>query len=172
MPSIIDQLLGTQVAAQQQKGLTAGEVYALWSALAYRYDYRQLIDLFRTFANDVEFKALLSLGVGIIDSEISDLEKELMARGIPMPTRPPAALTTPVNTEVLQDEFMYRISLGTLQAMIETGIRTLRAVRLPRWRQMLLKFEEEDSSHLLTFADYGRLKGWIRIPPDYKPSVG
>ncbi|MGE5506871.1 MAG: DUF3231 family protein [Chitinophagales bacterium] len=172
MPSVIDQLLGTQSTAQQQKGLVAGEVYAMWSGLASRYDYRQLVDIFQIFANDVDLKALLTVGLGIIDSEISQMEKELMTHGIPMPTRPPTALTTPVNTEVMQDEHIYRISLATLQAMIETGIRSLRAVRLPRWREMLLKFEEEDSSHLLAFADYGQVKGWIRIPPDYKPSIG
>lgn len=172
MPSVIDQLLGTQTTTQQQKGLVAGEVYTMWSGLAYRYDYRQLVDVFQIFANDVDLKALLTVGLGIIDSEISQMEKELTTHGIPMPTRPPTALTTPVNTEVMQDEHIYRISLATLQAMIETGVRTLRAVRLPRWREMLLKFEEADSSHVLTFADYGRVKGWIRIPPDYKPSIG
>lgn len=172
MPSVIDQLLGTQSAVQQQRGLVAGEVYAMWSGLAYRYDYCQLANVFQVFANDVDLKALLTLGLGIIDSEISQMEKELTTHGIPMPTRPPSALTTPVNTEVFQDELIYRISLAMLQALIETGVRSLRAVRLPRWRELLMKFEEEDSSHLLAFADYGRLKGWIRIPPDYKPSVG
>jgi hypothetical protein len=85
------------------------------------------------------------------------------------PARRPSAVTAPVNSEIFQDELIYRLTLSTLQAMIETGVRNLRAVRLPRWRELLMRFEEADSARILTYADYALM--YRKDDPDFTEVV-
>ena len=57
-----------------------------------RYDIRELTDIFQNFAQDLEFKAILSLGLKVLDNEITTMEEEMNRLGIPLPPRPPKSV--------------------------------------------------------------------------------
>ena len=98
---IIDSLLGGSkiTAAQEQQTVHTGEVFGLWQHLVQRYDVRELTDIFQNFANDVEFKAILSLGMKVLDNQIAIMENEMNKLGVPLPPRPPKSINTPSNTK-------------------------------------------------------------------------
>lgn len=168
--SIIDSLLGTKTTAQQQETVNSGEVHALWSALVMRYDVREMNDVFENFANDVEWKAILAMGKKILDREITQLENEMHRLGIPLPPRPPKSINTPGNTEILRDEFMFRITFMGIQTFLDEFMRAVRMMQNERLRGMLIEMFNQELGVYTKMSTYGRLKGWLMIPPAYHPA--
>ena len=168
-PSIIDSLLGI-TTSQQQKNINSGEVHALWSALVVRYDIREANDIYENFANDVEWKVILAFGKRILDEEITQIENQMDKLGIALPPRPPKSINTPGNTEVMRDEFMFRTVYAGVQNFLEEHLRGLRMMQNQNLRDMLWAMMKTEMNWYFKLSDYGRLKGWLFIPPEYNPA--
>jgi hypothetical protein len=167
--TIIDTLLGTKAAVQQQQTISAGEAHALSMALTYRYTIRELNDVFENFAHDTEWKVILALGKRTLDAEIAKIEAEMDTLGIPLPARPPKSVNTPGNTEAFRDELMYRTVQMGVENLLDDIMRGLRIFRNRRLRRLFLDFLENELGLYTKLADYGGLKGWITVLPNYNP---
>jgi hypothetical protein len=58
--------IGKKSVPQQQQAIHAGEAYEVCQHLVMRYDTQELATVFHNFINDVEFKTLLSWGLGVL----------------------------------------------------------------------------------------------------------
>jgi len=159
--------IGTTVA-QEQKNIHSGEAFQMWQHLVMRYDIIELADIFQNFANDAEFKAILSSGLNKLKDEISKIEDEMNRLGIPLPPRPPKSINTPANTEILRDELMYRTLYVGVQNFLNEHQRTIVVMKNERLRDMFLAMYQTEISIYTKLGQYGKLKGWIPIPPAYK----
>jgi hypothetical protein len=145
-------------------------VFGLWQHLVQRYDIRELTDIFQNFAQDLEFKAILSLGLKVLDNEITTMEEEMNRLGIPLPPRPPKSINTPINTEILRDELMFRIIYMGIQYFISQHVNTILQMQNPRLRDEFIKIEGTEIDLYTKLTKYGKLKGWLFIPPSYSKS--
>ena len=171
MTTIIDKLLGARAATEAQGKVHAGEVFQLWTHLVMRYDIKEITDIFQNFAHDLEFKAILSLGLKIIEEEITELENEMDQLGIPLPPRPPKSINTPGNTEVLRDELMFRTIYMGIQNFMSEHLRNIRMMQNPRLREMSIRMQHDEINLFIKLSTYGQLKGWLFIPPSYNPQI-
>lgn len=169
---ILESLLGGSktTTTQQQQKVHTGEVFGLWQHLVQRYDIRELTDIFQNFANDIEFKAILTLGLNALDDEITLLEDEMNKLGIPLPPRPPKSINTPSNTEILRDELMYRIIYWGIQNFLSQHTNTILQMQNPGLRVKFIDMQRKEVDLFTKMGDYGKLKGWIFIPPAYNQS--
>lgn len=161
---------GSETAALA-KSLHTGEVFALWQHLILRYDLYELTDIFQNFAHDKEFKVILSLGLNVLSSGITEMENAMNHFGIPLPPRPPKSINTPTNTEVLRDELMFRIVFMGIQNFLSQHIRTILNTEHADLLNMFKKFERQEMDIYLKMKKYAQLKGWIFIPPAYNLGV-
>ncbi len=159
--------IGKSVAEQQQT-IHAGEAYEIWQHLVLRYDLQELINVFRNFANDVDFKALLDLGDGVLQKEVAIMENEMKRLGIPLPKRPPKFINTPTNTEILRDETMFRSIYMIVQLSLNQLQRSLLIMIDTRLRDMYKHMQSSQVDLYAKIVSYGELKGWLHIPPAYK----
>ncbi|MGI6226431.1 MAG: DUF3231 family protein, partial [Peptococcales bacterium] len=146
------------------------EAFALWQHLTQRYDIFELTEIFQNFANDIEFKAILALGMKTLSDEITQIEKELNKYGIPLPPRPPKSINTPSNTEILRDELMFRIIYMGIQNFVSKQTQSMLQMQHPDLVAMLDKFLKTEISITKKLSGYGKLKGWLFIPPSYNPN--
>lgn len=162
-------ILGTTTTTEQTK-IHSGEAFALWQHLVQRYDIYELTDIFQNFANDIEFKAILVLGTKTLNDEIIKIEDQLNKFGIPLPPRPPKSINTPSNTEILRDELMFRIVYMGIQNFVSQQTQSLLQMQHPDLATMLDKFVKHEISIAQKISSYGKLKGWLFIPPSYNPT--
>lgn len=172
MAGIIDTILGTKTAAQEQASVNCGEVHTLWSALVTRYDLKEANMIFSSYVEDPDFRAVLATGGVALDREIAVLEKQMERLGIPLPPRPPAEISTQVNTEVCRDEFMFRTLLMGVQNFIDEHVRNLRVFRNAQLRKLFTELKDDEIGYFRSLVTYGRLKGWAVVPPEYTSTKG
>jgi len=154
--------------AQKQQTIHAGEAFEIWQHLVMRYDVYELTDIFQNFANDMEFKALLSMGIKILDERIAKIEDAMYQLGIPMPTRPPKYINTPANTGILRDELMYRTIYMGVQNFLNEHQRTMLMMKNKQLRGLFMQMQQQEIDLHTKLVEYGTLKGWLQIPPEYK----
>ncbi len=154
--------------AQGQKVLHSGETYEMFQHLVLKYDMQELSTIFQNFTSDKDFEVLLTWGLGVLDKEITKIESEMNRLGLPLPKRPPRSINTPVNTEIFRDEAMFR----TLNRFIQISLYQLQRTGIimmdPTLRDMFIKMQTSQTEMYTRFIAYGRIKGWIPIPPGYK----
>lgn len=166
--NIIDSLLGNKSTVEAQQSVHSGEIFGLWQHLVQRYDIRELTDIFQNFARDVDLKAILTYGITILDDQITELETEMDRLGIPLPPRPPKSINTPSNTEILRDELMFRIVYTGIQNFVYQEVRTILNMQNKKLRDIFIKHERSEVDVFTKMSDYGKLKGWLFIPPAYR----
>lgn len=172
MPTVLDKILGRQNTGQAATTINCGEVHTLWESLARRYELHELFDIFENFVNDIDFKAIIKVLLASIASQTTRLEQEIVKLGIVPPPRPPKSINTPGNTEVLRDQFMYTIIFSGIKATIEEEIRGLRMMQNQSLVDMYFEMQQQDYDHYSKLIDYGMLKGWLYIPPEYRIAGG
>ncbi len=164
----LSDMLSKGGSSESSKKLHTGEVFALWQHLLSRYDIYEMTDIFQNFAYDTEFKAILSLGLGELQKEITEIENKLNKFGIPLPPRPPKSINTPTNTEVLRDELMFRLVYMGIQNFLTQHIRTILDTDNDELLSMFIKFEKMEMNIYLKLKKYAKIKGWLFIPPAYR----
>lgn len=153
--------------AQKQRALHSGEAYEMFQHLIIRYDMQELVTIFQNFTNDKDFKVLLAWGLGVLDKEINKLESEMNRLGLPLPKRPQRSINTPANTEIFRDEAMFRTLNRFLQISLYQLQRTGITMMDPTLRDIFVKMQNSQTELYTRLINYGRLKGWLPVPPRY-----
>ena len=133
-----------------------------------RYDVYELTDIFQNFASDIEFKALLAYGLNVLQARIDEIEVEMNRLGIPLPPRPPKSINTPANTEILRDELMFRTIYMGIQNFLNEHQRTVLMMKNAKLKNIFLNMQKEEITLYTRVVQYGNVKGWLHVPPEYK----
>ncbi|EEG76400.1 DUF3231 family protein [Dethiobacter alkaliphilus] len=159
-----------QVPPENKEYLDAGEASHIWDHLSSRYDSIDKTQKYHNFAHDVDFKAMLLLGLQkTLEKQVNILEKECNHFGISLPLRPPKSVNMTEGMELFEDESMYRDVFTGMQFMIELHATAIKQCTTnDRIRKIYIKFIEEELSTLNVWVKYGKVKGWLRPVPMYK----
>lgn len=149
--------------------LTTYEAYQLWNHLIFRYDNIRQTQIFESFAFDKELKLLLQTGLKKIQRQAKNLEKELLYFGIPLPIKPSNLVVIPNNTEILDDDFMFRTIFQGIQGASIVHAQSLKGStfndRIRDFFKDLLLEEIDIQDDLIKF---GKVKGWVQSAPSYR----
>ena len=149
--------------------LETGAAFHLWDHLAFRYDNIHQTRIFSEFAYDRDFKLLLKNGNRVLDKQAQTLEKELLKFGIPLPERLSDVVTPPETSELLDDDYMYRILLTGIQGATEFHATSIKQTVInDRIRGLFKKLIIEELDLQDEFVKYGKLKGWLNPVPEYR----
>jgi len=148
-----------------------GEVFLLWDLLVTRYDTIEFTQIMLNFIHDPDFRALMSRGLTkVLEKQVDRLEKEMNTLRIPLPDRPPKSIKVPSTTGVIEDQFIYKQTLTGIQSILDQHVRTIRSVTTSdTLRKMFIDFLKQEVDIFDNFIKYGKLKGWLQIPPKYTP---
>lgn len=142
-----------------------GEVFYLWQHLTQRYDILELTQIFQNFTHDIDFQAIITSGINILDNEISLLEKAMYNLAIPLPPRPPKLINNPTNTEIIRDELMFRIIYLGMQNFIIQHTKSVLTFGNESLKNMFIKLQQKEIDLYNKLTNYGELKGWLHVPP-------
>jgi len=159
-----------KTTAQEQQTIHSGEAFEAWQHLVMRYDILELTDIFQSLANDPEFKVILTYGIRILNGEIEQIEGQLIKLGIPLPPRPPKSVNPTVDSEILRDQLMFRTVIMGIQNFLNEHLRTILMMQNTTLRNMFVKMMESETQMYAKLFAYGKLKGWLHVPPEYKLS--
>jgi spore coat protein CotF len=157
------------IPATLTEKLTTVEAYHLWDQLTYRYDNLRQTSIYLSFAFDGDFKVVLNMGIAQLKKHSHLLEKQLQYFGIPLPKQPSSIVVPPANTEIFDDEHMYRVVLIGIE-----GTTTLHAQALKqctfndRVRNIFKNLLLEEIGFLDRFIKFGKTKGWLNPVPAYR----
>lgn len=149
--------------------LTTTEAYHLWDQLAYRYDNLRQTSIFQTFTFDGDLKVIFKRGIDILEKQSNILQKELEYFGIPLPARPSIINAPPANTELLDDDYMYRMILIGIKGSLTMHAQALKQCTFnDRIRGLFKKLLLEEITFLDNYVKYGKTKGWLNSVPVYR----
>jgi hypothetical protein len=150
--------------------LDTSEAFQLWDHLIARYDAVEITQVYQNQAHDKDFKFLLGRGLkDILEKQINILEKEMDHFGLPLPARPPKSVKT-VNTELLEDELIFRELFSSIQDMLSLHVAGIKQTTTnDRLRGIIRNFLDEELNTFNNFAKYGKAKGWTRPVPMHRP---
>jgi hypothetical protein len=158
LPEDITEKIGTAEAAN------------LWDHLTLRYDNFKTTEIFLNVTHDLDFKALMEMGKIQLTKQISILEKELKHFGIPLPKKPGKITLHITNTEVLDDDYMYRILIGAFQGAAIMHAQSFKECTVnDRVRYIFKELLTDEINFIDKFLKYGKLKGWLNPSPTYGP---
>ena len=159
-----------QVPPENKEFLDSGEAYHLWDHLSARYDTIEKTQKYQNFAHDVDFKAVLVVGLQtVLEKQANILEKECGKFGIILPSRPPKTINTNEGMDLYDDELIFRDIFTGMQFILELHSSALKQnTTNDRLRNMYIKFLHQELSAINNWINYGKLKGWLRPIPMYK----
>jgi len=150
--------------------LSTAEVASLWDHLTFRYTNIYTTQLFHDFAHDYDFKKTLDMGLNALERQVDVLEKEAEHFGIPFPQRPAKVNPTPENTEILDDDHMYRTLLIGFQSAAIIHVRAFKQCTFnDRVRGIFKDLLFEQIGLTDDYYKYGKMKGWLNPMPTYGP---
>jgi hypothetical protein len=159
--------VGTTETAKSST-LTAAEAHFLWDNLLSRYDIVQATQLYLNHVHDKDFSAILSLGLRVLDKQIIEMEKEMKLYGLPLPERRPKSVEFFEDTSAINDQYIFKRLFTGVQSFLENHIRSIRVmVYNKHLRKMNIAFLKKELDIYNDLCKYGKVKGWLVIPPMY-----
>lgn len=152
----------------KQRNLNVSEVFHLWNHLNQRYSVINVTDTLEFFIKDADLKLIFMLGRNTLSKNVNVLEKELAKYGIPLPTRPPKTINTTKTVEQISDRYAYRRVLRGIQAFLPTHTMALIHSTSPEIRELFMSFLIQEIKIYDKFLEYGKLKGYLILPPLYR----
>lgn len=150
--------------------LGVAEAADLLDHLSLRYDNIRTTELFISVTHDIDFKAVLSMGLKKLKQQSLRLEKELDLYGIPLPKKSPKTTLTLENNEVMDDDYMYRILVNALQGALIMHAKSFKECTICDNTRGLFKGLFLDEIELIdNLLKYGKLKGWLNPVPSFGP---
>lgn len=153
-----------------KESIHCGEAGCLWDLLTYRYDTLHFTEIMSTMVHDVDLLVIIQKGIGILKSQVKEIEKELTHFGINMPKRPADVTITLNNKDFQQDSHIYRMIFMGMQGAGSIHVQGFKKFssnnRLRKWVKKLLHQEVERIDDLILF---GKVKGWLQAAPLYGP---
>jgi hypothetical protein len=159
-----------QIPAEVNEKLGAGEAFHLWDHLTFRYDNISQSEIYHAFAKDLEFKALLQTGLqSSLKKQAQLLERELTYFGIPLPKRPKDFNMTADNTELLDDDHMFRMVLMGIQGAAIFHAQALKQSTVnERVRGIFKELLFAEIGYNDNLIKFGKLKGWLNPVPQHQ----
>ncbi|TYO95310.1 DUF3231 family protein [Desulfallas thermosapovorans] len=156
----------------QQPALDNGEAFLLWDMLVSRYDIIEITQIYQNFGHDPDFKILLQRGLTkTLEKEVDIMEKELNRYRIPLPNRPPKSVRIPAGTGILEDRFMFKQIFTGIQAFLDNHVKTIRSIITnDALRDIMINFAKDELDIFNDMCKYGKLKGWLEVPPQFTPN--
>lgn len=150
--------------------LGVAEAADLLDHLSLRYDNIRTTELFLSVTHDIDFKAVLSMGLKKLNQQSLRLEKELELHGIPLPKKPPKTTLTLKNNEVMDDDYMYRILVNALQGALIMHTKSFKeCIICSNTRGLFKKLLLDEIELIDELLKYGKLKGWLNPVPSFGP---
>ncbi len=158
-----------ETSADIKEIISCAEVANLWDHLTFRYDNVRVNKIYEQLTHDGDFAIVLRRGVDILTDQIEQLENECKKFGISLPKRPSSVIVTSVNTELIDDDAMYRDILKGLQGASILHIAALKqCVINDRIRGIFKNMFKKELGYYHNFIKYGKLKGWVHPVPFYR----
>lgn len=149
--------------------LAINEVYLLYDHLLYRYNNVHQTGNFAALTSDVDFRAILQMGIKILQKEIKVLEDKILYYGIKLPSPHPVNIPAPESQEILTDQFMFNVVFRGMQdAMVLHGTAISEIVVNDELRKLFIDMTYEELFMIDKMDKYGKLKGWATIVPSYR----
>ncbi|MGQ9498530.1 MAG: DUF3231 family protein [Desulfotomaculales bacterium] len=147
------------------------EAGAIWEELVARYDIIQLTQLLQNFIHDTDLRYIMSRGLfAVLEKQVNVLENEMNRLQIPLPERPPKSVNTPSTSGIFQDEFIFTLVFVGIQHMLDRHVSHIRSITTSdRLRKIFIDFMREELEICDKMVKYGKLKGWLRVPPKFTP---
>lgn len=144
------------------------EIANLWDHLALRYDNVKTTEIFSSVVHDLDFKAVLELGLRNLNKQIGMLEKQLKNYGVPLPKKPGKITLTISDTEVLDDDYMYRVLMNAFQGAALLHAKSFKESTVcNKIRKIFSQLLKEEINYIDRFIKIGKLKGWLNPAPLY-----
>ncbi|MHB1127606.1 MAG: DUF3231 family protein [Bacillota bacterium] len=106
--------------------IDVGEAYHLWDHLVFRYQNITQTTIYSKMTHDGDFKLFLKKGLDILTDQRKFLEKGIKYFGLEFPKGPPEDTMPIQNTEILEDNFMYRNVLQGMESAILVHAQVLK----------------------------------------------
>ena len=149
--------------------VAANEIFLLFDHLVYRYNSLQYTKVVSTFADDPDLRAMLEMGLVVLNDQVQTLEKELNRFGIPLPYRYCRIIPKPEDTQLLEDRFIFNVVLNGIQnAALLHGAALKEIIVNDRLRTFFWKLTLAELKYVATMVRYGKLKGWMNVAPLYR----
>ncbi len=157
------------VPKNSKEEIDTAEAFNLWEHLTFRYNNIEQTRIFGALAHDGEFKLLMRQGMSILKRQTAALEKEISNFGLEFPKRPPEDTGAVQTTEIVDDDYLFRIMLdGMLGAIVVHSQAVKTSTTNDRIRKLFAKLLLEEIETVDNFLKYGKVKGWVFPPPLYR----
>ncbi|AGB41163.1 Protein of unknown function (DUF3231) [Halobacteroides halobius DSM 5150] len=144
------------------------EVYQLWSHLTFRYANIHLTKILSTYTNDKDFDLLLETGKGMLENQMSKIEKLLLYFGVPLPREYSDLIPQPDMTENIGDEFIFTTVYNGMQsAAVLHSSALIDGILNKRAKDLFEKLYFAELNYISKMIKYGKMKGWIIPAPRY-----
>ncbi len=160
-----------KVKPDGKEALSVSEANHIWDHINMRYDQKQLTDIFLDFVHDTDLQLIFKRGNTILEEQIKLLEQKAVEYEVPLPERPPAVTESPIDPEIMEDKFVYRVILANIGSAINLHIRAvIETIRNDSLREVFFKFLKSELDVYNNLLKYGKLKGWNHVVPMYRVS--
>lgn len=156
----------------KKPNMDAGEAFILWEMLLSRYDIMMKTQIYQNFAHDPDLKAMLSMGLTeILEKQADILEIEMNTHRLPLPLRNPKSVNLPTHNAVIDDEFIFRDVFFGIQSFLDYHARVIRSITTnDKFRKQLIDMAVDELYLFDKLVKFGKLKGWLKVPPIFQPS--
>ncbi|MGF7186293.1 hypothetical protein GGQ84_002389 [Desulfitispora alkaliphila] len=145
------------------------EIHYLWDHLVSRHNNIRLTQIAVSYTNDIDFKAIVETGLNILLKQADDLQKKLLNYGVQLPESFTNVTITPQSPEVIEDRFLYTSILeGMKNATSLHALASSEIITNDNLRKFFANLTYSELDYVNNLIRYGKLKGWITIPPKYK----
>lgn len=160
------------IPAGETEKADAGEIYHLWDHLTFRYDNIYQTQFWYEHAHDFEFKLLLKKGLqDNLQVQAKKLEQELSKFGVPLPSQPPAVITSN-STASMEDAYMFRtLFTGMVGAAWMHALAIKQCLTNDRLRNIFKDLLVQEIKIIDKMILFGKVKGWLGVVPQYKPKL-
>lgn len=147
--------------------LSVGATHFLWDILVSRYDIIMATQHYLNYVHDPDFRFILEQGLTkVLEQQVNALEKELDMYRLPLPERPPKSVRFQPETNVINDEYVFNRLFTGIQGFIDSQINAIRTtVFNDPVRKIFIKHLHKELDLYNDLCKYGKLKGWILLPP-------
>lgn len=153
---------------EKRKNINAAGVFYVWDVLVSKYDIMETISILSNFIEDNDLKFIVGQVEKVLKGGIEQMEELMNDYGIPQPIRPPADNKATIKLEHFTDRYVFESIFEGFQVLFPILTHGFMNSTSPKIRKafkdhMLSSMELQD-----LVVEYGKLKGFINEPPDYK----
>ncbi|MBS3948680.1 MAG: hypothetical protein KGZ57_10395 [Dethiobacter sp.] len=144
--------------------LNTSEASNLWDILKSNYMAVELMQIWRNYAHDTELKLLIGSFIKDLERDIKLLEKEANKFGLPGADKNRSSVNTPVNSEILRDEYLAQEFFIFAQENVEQLLRFLRTTTTnDALRKLFMKFVVQALGRADSLVQHLKIIGRIKV---------